>query len=443
MSQGRRAWIIVGNVLEIIGTLLSATSYGPGQLIAGRVVIGVGNGLITSMCPIYVAEMAVEPKKRGRGVDMLIAMATSGASLAYWTDFGMVFTSGQVVWRFPVAFVIVIALTSIALIAPLPDTPRWYYAKDREAVADSVLQRLTAGSMVENQFDAIKAEIIASIELEQSNSEGLRLKDFFWDTSATQSARRIRTGMILLSLAYLQGIDFLFYYTTTIFQSYIGLAPLTASSLSGALNTVEALFNWTSLPFLERMGRRQWLLIGGSLQTLFLIILTGLVAHAGPKTAAAAAAMLFGFVVAFGPGWGPFAYVYSSEIMPLRYRHIGFSLSISCQWLFAFVTVFAGPIAVENGKSHGWATWIWFVVFNGISVPFVYFCCPETRGRSLEEIDLVFMQGGLGDTDAGQTLARGGVGMESCKGFGEDDSFEGGRVYEKDGLGINSKGTMG
>ena len=56
--------------------------------------------------------------------------------------------------------------------------------------------------------------------------------------------------------------------------------------------------------------------------------------------------------------------------MPLRYRHIGFSLSISCQWLFAFVTVFAGPIAVTNGGSHGWATWIWFVVFNAISIPF-------------------------------------------------------------------------
>lgn len=193
--------------------------------------------------------------------------------------------------------------------------------------------------------------------------------------------------MIMLALAYLQGyplagtrhenikltsyrIDFLFYYTTTIFQSYIGLAALTASGLSGALTTVEALVNWASIPFLEKMGRRQWLIIGGSLQTFFLAILTGLVAHPGPKTAAAAAAMLFGFVIAFAPGWAPFAYVYSSEIMPLRYRHIGFSLSISCQWLFAFVTVFAGPIAVTNGGTHGWTTWIWFLVFNAISVPF-------------------------------------------------------------------------
>ena len=56
--------------------------------------------------------------------------------------------------------------------------------------------------------------------------------------------------------------------------------------------------------------------------------------------------------------------------MPLRYRHLGFCLSISCQWIFAFVTVFAGPIAVERGGNHGWTTWIWFLVFNVISVPF-------------------------------------------------------------------------
>ena len=306
MRYGRRTWILLGNAIEVVGTIISASSYGPGQLIAGRVLIGVGNGLLTSMCPVYVAEMAVESAKRGRGVNMLIAMATSGASLAYWVDFGMVFATGQVVWRFPVAFQIVIAALSMALILPLPDTPRWYYARGREADGDATLGNLCVGQN-EKLFDTTKSEILASIELEKVNNEGLRFKDFFYDTSATQAARRIRTGMIMLALAYLQGIDFLFYYTTTIFQTYIGLAPITASGLSGALNTVEAIVNWASIPFLEKMGRRQWLLIGGCLQTFFLVVLTGLVANPGPKTAAAAAAMLFGFVVAFGPGWAPFA----------------------------------------------------------------------------------------------------------------------------------------
>jgi hypothetical protein len=62
-------------------------------------------------------------------------------------------------------------------------------------------------------------------------------------------------------------------------------------------------------------------------------------------------------------------YVYTSEIIPLRYRHIGFSLGVSCQWLFAWLTVYAGPIAAANPKV-GWKVWIWFLVFNILSIPF-------------------------------------------------------------------------
>ena len=142
LSQGRRTWILLGNGVEIVGSIISAASYELWQLIAGRVLIGIGNRLLTSMCPVYVAEMAVDAGKRGRGVDMLIVMATTGAALAYWVDFGMIFTSGQVVWRFPVAFQTVIALISITILLPLPDTPRWYYAKGRVREADKVLLRL-------------------------------------------------------------------------------------------------------------------------------------------------------------------------------------------------------------------------------------------------------------------------------------------------------------
>lgn len=61
--------------------------------------------------------------------------------------------------------------------------------------------------------------------------------------------------------------------------------------------------------------------------------------------------------------------MYSTEIMPLRYRHIGFSLSVSCQWIAAFLTVYAGPIAIAD-TNVGWKTWIWFLVFNVIAIPY-------------------------------------------------------------------------
>lgn len=121
--------------------------------------------------------------------------------------------------------------------------------------------------------------------------------------------------------------------------------------------------------------------------------------------------------------------------MPLRYRHIGFSLSVSCQWLAAFLTVFAGPIAIADTRV-GWKTWIWFLVFNALAIPYgktrpsptvplsfqtsflfppegsytvltentVYFFCPETRGHSLEQIDLLFISDHLRGTESAMVL---------------------------------------
>lgn len=377
---GRRTWIILGNVVEIVGTIVSASSFSYGQLLAGRVLIGIGNGFITSMVPVYVAEMATETQFRGRGVNAMIAAASLGTALAYWVDFGMVFAHSQAVWRFPVSFQIFWSLLTVAFIWPNPDTPRYYYAKNQIAEADAILERLYGCSLAESHVQQAKAEILASLELEKADTARLRLKDFIWDTSDMQAARRIRTGMILIGVAYLMGIDMIFYYMTTIFQVYIGLGSLTASGLAGAATTVLAITNYLGVLFMEKLGRRTWLIAGASGQTIFIAAFTGLLSHPGPKTAAAAAAMLFCWIAIFGPTWGPVTYVYSSEIMPLRYRHIGFALSVSCQWVMAFLTVFAGPIAIAD-RSVGWKTWIWFTVFNFVAIPFGKrpVCFPSRR----------------------------------------------------------------
>ena len=160
-------------------------------------------------------------------------------------------------------------------------------------------------SITTTEVQQAKLSILASLELERADSASLRIKDFFWDTSEMQAARRIRTGMILIGVAYLMGIDMIFYYMTTIFQVYIGLAPLTASALSGAATTVLTISNYLGVYFMERLGRRTWLIGGAAAQTVFLAIFTGLLSSPGPQTGAAAAAMLFCWISVFGPTWGP------------------------------------------------------------------------------------------------------------------------------------------
>jgi hypothetical protein len=104
-----------------------------------------------------------------------------------------------------------------------------------------------------------------------------------------------------------QRIDVIFYYTTTIFQSYIGLAPLTSSGLAGAATTVLSIFNWTSVWATERMGRRTWLMGGATLQSIFICAFVGCLAHPGKATGAAAAAMLFCYIAANAATWATFS----------------------------------------------------------------------------------------------------------------------------------------
>ncbi|KIX08835.1 uncharacterized protein Z518_03492 [Rhinocladiella mackenziei CBS 650.93] len=406
---GRKTWILVGNFVEMIGTIICASSYSYGQMISGRVFIGIGNGFLTSMIPVYVAEMATQKELRGRGVNGMIAAASLGTALAYWVDFGMVFLKdNSVIWRFPVALQALFAILTIVAFGKLPETPRYFYMKGQDTKADAILEQVYGAPLDQPQVQHARAEILAALELERAEQAALKITDFFRDTSSMQSARRIRTGVILVGIAYLMGINVIFYYTTTIFQIYIGLEPLTASGLAGASTTLLAITNYMGVYWLEKFGRRTWLLAGASLQTVFMAIFTGLLSSPGPKTGAAAAAMLFAWIAVFGPTWGPVTYVYASEINPLRYRHIGFALSVCAQWLMSFVTVFAGPIAIAD-PNVGWKTWIWFLVFNFIAIPFVYFSCPETRGYTMEEIDLIFMLDKVKDTSAAKTLQREGA----------------------------------
>ncbi len=129
---------------------------------------------------------------------------------------------------------------------------------------------------------------------------------------------------------------------------------------------------------------------------MFLAIVTGLSSHPSHRNSAAAAAFMFAFVLVLGATWAPFPVsctrplqlqyrvcsmiadgqchsiqiVYVSELMPLRFRHTGFCLSSSVFSLFSWLLVFAAPISYTHGGSHGWTTWIWFLVFNAIAAPY-------------------------------------------------------------------------
>ncbi|KAF2176567.1 general substrate transporter [Zopfia rhizophila CBS 207.26] len=403
---GRRVWVMMGAVVQIIGTIISASAYSTGQLIAGRVLIGVGNGFVVSTGPVYIAETTGRVTQRGPLVGILMGFACTGTACAYWIDFGFTYAKGQVVWRFPVAMQIIFSFLAIVLTYPNADSPRWYYLHGRDEEGKLVLRQIYS--------EASDAERVASeiqTELKQEVGEKLRFSDFFIDRSETKAATRIRDGVILVGVAYLMGINMIFYYMTTIFQVYIGLAPTTASVCSGAATTLLAIGAFFGSIFCEKGGRRKWLLWGSALQSVFMIAFVGLLA-AGTK-----AAMLFGWILVFSPTWAPQPYIYISETMPLRHRHTGVGLGMSAQWLMAFLTVYAGPIGFER---VGWKIWLWFAVFNVLGFPYVYFFLRESRGRPLERMNELYNE----KLAVGSASEIGGEGSEGTGSVKETEKEE-------------------
>ncbi|KAF2658320.1 sugar transporter-like protein [Lophiostoma macrostomum CBS 122681] len=381
-TVGRRIWVVAGAAVQIVGTIISASSYSVGQLIAGRVFIGIGNGFVVSQGPVYVAETTGTVKQRGPLVGILMGFACAGTACAYWIDFGFTYATGQVVWRLPVAMQIIWSLLAVVLTYPNADSPRWYFLHNRPDEGKLVLQQMYGDNTL-----AEKVAVEIQTELKQEVGEKLRFSDFFVDKSETKAATRIRDGVLLVGVAYLMGINMIFYYMTTIFQVYIGLAPTTASICSGAATTLLAIGSFVGSIFCEKGGRRKWLLWGSALQSVFMIAFVALLAVGTKAASSAAAAMLFGWILVFSPTWAPLPYIYISETMPLRHRHTGVGLGMSAQWLMAFLTVYAGPIGFEK---VGWKIWVWFAVFNVLGFPYVYFFLRESRGRSLEHMNALY-----------------------------------------------------
>ncbi|CAN9172310.1 unnamed protein product [Alternaria alternata] len=297
----------------------------------------------------------------------------------------------------------------------LPDTPRWYYAKGREAEGDDVLAKLHNKPLDHSDVYRMKHEIMRSIELETDAEEGTKfnLWTLFWDNTDLRVGRRIRISFLVLSIQQMMevntGINLSVYYSAVIFKN-VGLSDFLAQLLSAVMNTMFALGTYLLPATIERFGRQSIMLWSALVLALLMTVFVALIGLPKPTlgTQWGAAAIICVWNMVFGYGWVGVPWLYGPEIAPLQQRHIGGAAGAFGEWLFSFLTVFAGGIALE---AVGWKIWIWMLVFNWLAMPFVWFMCPETGGKSLEEIDVLFAK-----EDVRERILASGYGGA----FGED-----------------------
>ncbi|THV92568.1 general substrate transporter [Aureobasidium pullulans] len=379
---GRRKTIFLGSAIMVIGATLQTSAFSLGHLIAGRVITGVGNGMNTSTVPSWQSECS-KSHRRGQMVMIEGALITGGVCMSYWIDFGFSFLEPSTVsWRFPIALQILFALIILMFIMGLPESPRWLIMKGQEDEALNVLCALndknSEDPYIVSEFAAIKD---SAMIMQQGGFRDLFTMD------EDRNFHRVVLAYVNQMFQQISGINLITYYAASIYETSIGLSGFLSRILAAANGTEYFLASWIAVFTIEKFGRRQLMLFGAAGQAASMAILAGTTSRTSSGLGITAAVFLFVFNTFFAIGWLGMTWLYPAEIVPLRIRAPANALATSANWIFNFMVVMITPVAFET---IGYQTYIIFAVINAFIVPCVYFFYPETRLRSLEEMDEIF-----------------------------------------------------
>ncbi|KAF3927941.1 hypothetical protein ABW20_dc0108418 [Dactylellina cionopaga] len=391
---GRKKGIMGGATIMIIGTVIQVTSFGSlTQFILGRIITGVGNGMNTSSIPTYQAECA-STKNRGLLICIQGGVIAFGTLISYWLNYGVSGYAGSFGWRFPIAFQIVFGLMILVGMTFLPDSPRWLLSCGRDEEGTIVIAAIAGQTVDSHETQLQKRIILESIAASSTvSAEGKTHVTPFSELTTngkTQHFRRMLLGASSQLMQQVGGCNAVIYYFPILFQKSIGQTRHASLIMGGVNMVVYSIFATASWFIIERVGRRKLFLWGTVGQMLGMIITFAGLIPGTPSAAKGAAAGLFVYIAAFGATWLPLPWLYPAEINPLRTRAKANAVSTCTNWAFNFLIVLVTPIMVQR---IGWGTYLFFACVNACFLPIIYFWYPETRKRSLEEIDIIFAKG--------------------------------------------------
>ena len=364
----RRTKIISGSVY-VVGAIGAAVSQETWQLLTARFALGLAVGTASFVSPMYIAELV--PKRiRGGLVSFNQLMVTLGIFTAYISSWA--FKDATYNWRLMFAVAAIPGLALAIGMYFMPFSPRWLVEQGRDDEARKVLRRARANEDVDDEIDEIK----------EVSKEERSLRDLL--------APAIRPMLIVgLGLAMFQqivGINTVIYYAPTIL-TYTGLPAKSAVTQALFIGLTNVVFTIVAILLLDKVGRRVFLLAGTATLTVALVLLgiffySPSLQHSAPHLGLAA---LLLYIAGFAVGLGPVFWLMISEIYPLSIRPPAMSAATVTNWAFNFAVAFTF-LTVVSGLGKSGAFWL-YAGFGVLAILFFWRFVPETKGRTLEEIE--------------------------------------------------------
>ncbi|WP_408009104.1 sugar porter family MFS transporter [Pseudalkalibacillus sp. A8] len=378
---GRKKTIIFLAVLFFIATLGVSFTPTVTLMIIFRFLLGLAVGGASVTVPTYLAEMAPS-ESRGRMVTQNELMIVTGQLLAFTINaiLGNTMEGNDSVWRIMLLIAAVPAVVLFFGMLPLPESPRWLMKNEKKDQAMGVLHKIRENSNIRGEYNQIDATVILEEQLDKAT---------YKDLTVPWVRHILFLGIGIAIVQQITGVNSIMYYGTEILRDagFSTNAALTANISNGVISV---LATFVGIWLLGKVGRKPMLLVGqfGTLTALLLIGISSLVLEGTtvlPYVVISLTVMFLGFQQG---AISPVTWLMLAEIFPLRLRGLGMGVSVFCLWMVNFGISFVFPILLAGiGLSF---TFFIFAALGVLAIAFVIKFLPETKGKTLEEIESNF-----------------------------------------------------
>ncbi|EFA79624.1 hypothetical protein PPL_07483 [Heterostelium album PN500] len=386
---GRKWSIVMGAYIFALGILFEIIGQKFGLLLAGRLVAGFGNGLITNAVPLYHSEIA-PPDIRGRLVTLFTVMASFGTVCGYFITFGTSYLTSQWAWRAPWIVQLVIAVFLGSFVIQLPYSPRWLFDIGQERESLEVLAKLRELPTDDPAVVAEYVEIKEQISAEKSLGNRTYIELFY--------RKNLKATLIAFFIGIatsFTGINAILYYGPSIFMD-AGLSDV-STSIAASGGTAIVSFGATIVSFylIDIWGRKKLFILGAILMGIAMFIVGAMfqgysyfdadgyviMDNVGARTVIIIC--IYVFMGSFNLTWGVASYVYPAEIFNMRNRAKGLGLTYGLNWAFSILVTYCMPLFMASTLSGVY----FFFGSCCIAITIVVFFIPETRNITLEAME--------------------------------------------------------
>ena len=382
---GRKRLLVFSGCLFLVSALGSTVPQTPAVLIVARLIGGLGIGFASMLAPLYISEFS-PPHLRGRMVALYQLAITVGVLAAYLSNAFLLHLSenyaelfGQAtlrwlfvdeLWRGMFGAEALPAFLFLLLLLMVPESPRWLTKQQREGEAIGILARVggrkTAKAEMKEIHDTIAEE---SGSVGQLFQPGMRIA--------------LLISVMLPIFSQASGINAIIYYGPKIFET-AGLQLSAALGGAVIIGTVNTAFTVLTLWKIDSLGRKPILQIG-TIGAVASLVMIGVLFHTGATTGPWLLVMITSYIAFFAIGFGPIPWVIISEIFPTRIRGRAMSFGVFAIWTTCFLVAQTFPWLLKHLGPAG-CFWL-YASLSAPSIFFVWFVVPETKGKTLEELE--------------------------------------------------------